>query len=90
MNKSIYEKALEIIDVEFDAWERLEYLELFELVEHALQQAIKYEKLLKQHQKIASAIVRISIEQPIYVIKESESESVEQSFNKIREIENDI
>lgn len=54
-----------------------------------LEKATKEQKLLKQHQKIASSIVRISIEQPIYVIKESERESVEQSFNRIRELENE-
>lgn len=55
-----------------------------------LKKATKDEKLLKQHQKIASAIVRTSIEQPIYVIRESEREMVEQSFNRIKELENEI
>lgn len=55
-----------------------------------LKKATKNENLLKQHQKIASAIVRTSIEQPIYVIKESEREMVEQSFNRIRELENEL
>lgn len=52
MRKSIYEEALEKIDVEFDAWDRAEHLELFELVEQALDQAQKQEKLLNQIKEI--------------------------------------
>ena len=48
MSKSIYEKAIEKIDLEFDAWDRAEHLELFELVEQALEQAKKQEKLLEK------------------------------------------
>ena len=48
MSKSIYEEALEKINVEFDAWDRAEHLELFELVEQALKQAQKQEKLFEQ------------------------------------------
>lgn len=55
-----------------------------------LKKATKDEKLLKQYQKIVSAIVRTSIEQPIYVIRISDRESVEHSFNRIKEIENEI
>ena len=52
MIKSIYEEVLENIDVEFDAWDRAEHLELVELVEHALEHAQKQEKLLELYKKL--------------------------------------
>ena len=52
MSKSIYDEALEKINVEFDAWDRAEHLELFELVEQALKQAEKQEKLLELYKKL--------------------------------------
>ncbi len=51
MRKSIYEEALEKIDAEFDSWDRAEYLELLQLVEQALEQAQKQEKLLKLYRE---------------------------------------
>lgn len=52
MIRSIYEEVLEKIDVEFDAWDRAEHLELFELVEQALEQAQKQEKLIELYKEI--------------------------------------
>jgi len=51
MSKSIYEEVLEKIDVEFDAWDRAEHLELLQLVEHALEKAQKQEKLLELYRE---------------------------------------
>ncbi|MFA5719490.1 MAG: hypothetical protein WC939_00360 [Acholeplasmataceae bacterium] len=48
MSKSIYEEALEKIDVEFDSWDRAEYFELVELIERSLEQAQKQEKLIQK------------------------------------------
>lgn len=52
MYKSIYEEALEKIDVEFDAWDRAEHLELLQLVEHVLEKAQQQEKLLELYKEI--------------------------------------
>ena len=52
MYKSIYEEALEKIDVEFDSWDRAEHLELLQLVEHALEKAQKQEKLLELYKNL--------------------------------------
>ena len=51
MCKSIYEEVLEKIDVEFDAWDQAEHLELLQLVEHALEKAQKQEKLLELYKQ---------------------------------------
>ena len=48
MSKSIYEEVLERMSVEFDAWDRAERFELFELIEQALEQAQKQDKVLYQ------------------------------------------
>ena len=78
MSENIFERALEIIDVEFDAWERVEYLELFELVEHALKQAQRQEKLLELYKRLVcdwddlSYIEVVDIEKKM---KEIENES---------------
>lgn len=70
-----------------DVFKDIEYKE--NLIQDLKDVISKQEKLLGQYKKVASAIVRISIEQPIYVIRESEREMVEQSFNRIKELEND-
>jgi hypothetical protein len=54
-----------------------------------LKKADKAEKLLGQYKKVADAIVRISSKYPLYVIRESEGKMVEQSFNRIKELENE-
>ena len=56
MSKSIYDEALEKINVEFDAWDRAEHLELFELVEQALKQAEKQEKLLELYKDLSNYV----------------------------------
>ena len=53
--KSIYEEALEKIKVSLDAWDYAENLELLELVEHALEQAQKQEKLLRLYKDLSIA-----------------------------------
>ena len=73
MSKSIYDEALEKIDVEFDAWDRAEHLELFEIVEQALEQAQKQEKLLELYKQLVNENLQINL-------------SV---LEKIKEIEND-
>jgi len=52
MSKSIYEEVIERMDVEFDAWDRAERFELFELIEQALEQAQNQEKLLELHKRL--------------------------------------
>lgn len=53
MSRSIYEEALEIIDLGFDTWDRAKRLEF---VKHALEQAQKQEQLLELYKKIYNGI----------------------------------
>lgn len=84
MSKSIYEKALEKIDVEFDSWERAEYFELLELVEQALEQAQKQEKVLNKIKEIIDRPYNPNI-MPMFEKPERYNEIVKQ----IKELENE-
>lgn len=65
MRKSIYEETLEKIDVEFDAWDKSEHLELFELVEYALRQAEKQERLLGLYRELITLKAASDLEKQI-------------------------
>lgn len=90
MYKSIYEEALEKIDVEFDAWDRAEHLELLELVEHALEKAQKQEKSLMIYKELANVRDEMLdaceiVDDDYYDVRKKETNLEQQ----IKELEND-
>ena len=90
MSKSIYEEALEKIDVEFDSWDRAEYFELVELVEHALEQAQKQEKLIKELKVIFNIhSLRLDRMKEWFNLQTLESKVLNDIEKLIKELEND-
>lgn len=84
--RSIYDEALEKIDIELDAWDRAEHLELVELVEEALEQAQKQEKLLGLYKKLDDFIVAPNGH---HVCRYTDDEKYALIRKQIKELENE-
>lgn len=100
MSKSIYEEVLEKINIEFDAWERSEKIEVIEMIEKALLQAQKQEKLLELYKEFFDKL-NIQLRNTFdidyiyphefiigYDIKSEDKELVK-LFKQIKELENE-
>lgn len=85
MSKSIYDEALKRMSVEFDAWDRAERFELFGLLEQALEQAQKQEKLLDLYKEALEELSWVSQTARGNYVNNIEPELTKQ----IKEIENE-